>query len=155
MKVFDEAFSSEVSTRLGGLPDDVTPNWGSMNRGQLFGHLNNVIQYTLGELPEMPFRGNFKTRHFFRHIIMFGLKEIPHNIRVPKIKGVSKESMFPELPLETLEASMALYLEKVAEGGLPSRTHPYFGVLSAPQWQRFHRIHFTHHLKQFGVGDGL
>lgn len=155
MQIFDDAFSREVTTRIGSLPEDVTPHWGKMNRGQLIGHLNSVVQYTTGAGPELPFKGNAKTRYIFRYIVMWGLKEIPHNVPVPRIKGVSKEQLFVELPLETLETSMAAYLARAAQGDLPARTHPYFGTLSGAQWQRFHRLHFIHHLKQFGVGDGL
>ena len=155
MKTFDQAFSGEVSTRIGGLPEDVKPQWGTMNRGQLIGHLDRVLHYTLGEGPEMPFKGGFKTRYIFRPIVMYGLKEIPHNVPVPRIKGVEKDKLFAEMPLADLEASMAAYLARLDEGGLPARTHPYFGTLSANEWRRFHRLHFTHHLKQFGVGEGL
>ncbi len=155
MKTFDRAFGQEVLTRLGRLPEDAIPLWGTMNRGQVIGHLDMVLHYTLGEKPELPFRGNFKTRHIFRHIILFGLKDIPHNVRAPIPKGITKQQMFPEVPLETLATSIDTYLASTADGGLPARMHPYFGPLTAAQWKRFHRLHFTHHLRQFGVGDGL
>jgi hypothetical protein len=155
MKIFDQPFADQVVQRIDALPENVPPAWGRMNRGQLIGHLNSVIRYTLGEGPEMPFKGNTKTRYLFRPIVMYGLKEIPHNVKVPRIKGMTTEQLFPELPLDVLEASMTTYLNKVAGGGLPARTHPYFGILSARAWQRFHRLHFIHHLKQFRTGDGL
>lgn len=155
MKKFDDAFGQEVVARLETLAEDAQPRWGAMNRGQLFGHLNIALRYTLGEGPELPFKGNLKTRYIFRYIIMLGLKDIPHNIPVPRPRNMTREALFPTVPLETLQESIADYVEQVGTGALSARTHPYFGSLSASEWQRFHRLHYIHHLRQFGVGERL
>jgi hypothetical protein len=155
MKIFDVTFGETVKTRFRDVAQDAQPAWGSLSRDQVQGHLSKVVLYTLGEGPEMPFRGNFKTRHIFRRVILFGLKEIPHNIKVPRPEGVTKEQFFPAATLEEFSETIDRYLTGVEQGGLPARTHPYFGVLSAATWQRFHRLHFIHHMKQFGIAEGL
>ena len=155
MQVFDNAFGLAVKERFATVAEEATPAWGTMTRDQVQGHLNKVILYTLGEGPEMPFRGNFKTRHLFRHIILLGLKEIPHNIKVPRPEGVSKEKFFPAASLEELSETIDRYVAAIDGGNLTSRTHPFFGTLSPRQWQRFHRLHFIHHMKQFAIADGL
>lgn len=155
MKRFDNDFGEIAKSRLASLPEDVKPAWGTMDRGQVYGHLRTVLLYTLGTGPELPYRGNFKTRHIFRHIILLGLKEIPHNIKVPRPEGMSKEKFFPVATLEEVSETIDRYLEAIAQGGLPTRTHPFFGLLTPAEWQRFHRFHFIHHMKQFGIADGL
>ncbi len=154
MKTFDQAFSETIKERMATLAEDVKPEWGTMTRGQVFGHLNHAILYTMGEGPEMPFRGTFKTRHFFRHIILFGIKEIPHNVKLPRPDGVSEEQLFPLATLDVLTESIDRYLEGIAQGNLPTRMHPFFGPFSPLNWQRFHYLHVTHHMKQFGIGEG-
>lgn len=155
MQVFDSEFGAAVKSRFGTVAEDATPEWGEMTRDQVQGHLNKVLLYTLGEGPELPFRGSFKTRYIFRHVILLGLKDIPHNIKVPRPQGVSKDALFSPVDLETLSTTVDRYVEGVSQGGLPTRIHPYFGPLPAAQWQRFHRLHFIHHMKQFGISGGL
>ena len=155
MQRLDQKFATIAMARFESLADDVTPQWGTMTRGQLFGHLDSVLRYTLGERDEMPFRGNFKTRHIFRHVILLGLREIPHNITAPIPKGVSKEVLFPDIELPVLSSTIDEYLKGIDGGALPTRIHPFFGPLTSAQWQRFHRLHFVHHMKQFNVGEGL
>lgn len=155
MKTFDEDFGQVVLRRLGDVPENAAPAWGKMTRGQAIGHLEKVLRYTLGGGPDVPFKGNAKTRYLFKHVILLGLREIPHNVRAAAPKGVSQEQMFAETPLEDLEAAIQEYLARAKTGDLPPRMHPYFGILTGPQWQRFHRLHTIHHLKQFRVGDGL
>jgi hydroxymethylglutaryl-CoA reductase len=155
MAIFDQTFAEKVKERVATLDEDVQPVWGTMDRGKLFGHLNKTVQYTIGGGPEIPFKGNFKTKHIFRHVVLFGFKEIPRGIRLPRPEGVPEEQLFPVSDLQELTDSIDQYLEAVKKGGLPTRMHPFFGPLSPKGWQRFHVAHFTHHLKQFGIGDGL
>lgn len=155
MKVFDDAFGQVVKDRFATVAEDAQPAWGAMTRDQVQGHLNSVLLYTLGEGPDLPFRGNFMSRNVFRRVILLGWKDIPHNIKVPRPKGVSKEQLFAPAPLETLVETIDRYLAATGNGALPTRMHPYFGPLPGSKWQRFHRLHFIHHMKQFGIGEGL
>ena len=155
MKRFDRAFGELVKGRFSTLAEDVTPEWGKMTRGQVYGHLNQTLNYTLGQGPEMPFRGNFKTKHIFRHVVLYGLREIPRGIKLPRPEGVSEEMLFPVVTLDTFQETIDTYVARLGAPELPTRIHPFFGPLTPAQWQLFHRRHFTHHMKQFGLGDGL
>lgn len=155
MKKFDQAFGNIVKERMAALPEDAKPQWGSMSRDQLFGHLNKTLLYTFGEGPEMPFRGTLKTRLLFRYVILFGIKEIPHNVKLPRPDGVSEEQLFPKATFGDLKETIDRYVESTTQAALSTRMHPFFGPFSPSNWQRFHLLHFTHHMKQFGIGEGL
>lgn len=151
MKTFDRAFCEELFSRLESLPEDAKPKWGTMNRGQLIAHFANTLRYTLGEGPELPFKGNLMSRTVFKFLILNGFRKIPHNIRLPRPAEVPKEQWFQEGPLEALREAIDAYLVAEAEGKLATRIHPFFGPLTAKEWRKLHRQHFVHHMKQFDI----
>lgn len=155
MKSFDQVFAREVVSRVASLPDDARPAWGTLTRGQLIAHLANTLYYTLGEGPDLPFKGNFLSRTLFKFLILNGFKEIPHNIRLPRPAEVPKDQWFQEGPVEMLREAVDAYFSAVEKGGLPARMHPFFGPLNEKEWRKLHGQHFAHHLRQFGLGQGL
>ncbi len=155
MKTFDRAFCDELLSRVESLPEDAAPRWGELNRAQLIAHLANTLLYTLGEGPELPFKGNTMSKSVFKFLILNGFKEIPHNIRLPRPKEVPKEQWFQEGRLETLREAVDAYFTAKSSGKLVTRIHPFFGPLGPEEWRKLHYRHFVHHLKQFGIDGGL
>lgn len=150
MPKLDAAAVETVIAQLATLSEDTRPQWGKMTLPQMRGHLRMVVEYTMGQGPELPFRGNWKSRHIFRRLIISGLVPIPHNIKLPRQKDGSEVPM-PDATLNELKQTLDEYLRTVEAGRAPARTHPFFGVLSAKEWQGFHAAHFKHHLLQFGL----
>ena len=155
MKTFDRPFSEALLTRLESLRDDAEPRWGSLTRGQLIAHLANTLRYTMGEGPELPFKGSLMSRTLIKFLILNGIKEIPQNIRLPRPKEIPKEQWFQEGPMETLREAVDAYFAAETTGKLVTRIHPFFGALSPEEWRKLHYRHFRHHLKQFGIDGGL
>ena len=91
----------------------------------------------------------------FKFLVLNGFKEIPRNIRLPRPAEVPKEAWFQEGCLEDLQEAIDAYFVAYAQGTLPTRLHPFFGPLTAKGWRRLHRHHFVHHLKQFGIDQGI
>jgi hypothetical protein len=151
MKSLDRTLSNEIIAKLAKLPPDVKPLWGKMNRDQLYGHLALVFRYTLGELPPLPYKGNWRSRNIYRHLIINGVIEIPHNIRLPRPKGLDKDAEVPTCAIEDLQNAMDAYVTAAEQGTLQPALHPFFGVLSPKEWRKFHVAHLKHHCKQFGV----
>lgn len=151
-KRFDQAYADWMLGRLAELPADAQPRWGKMNVAQLIGHLNMVLRYSMGDGPEMPFKGNWKSRVLFRPLILNQIVQIPKGVKIPRPPG-AKEAPVYEADLDTLRETAGRYLARVAAGDLPAtRTHPFFGGLSPEAWRKFHAAHCGHHLRQFGVG---
>ena len=151
MPCLNAAFAEECVQRLARLSPDARPVWGNMTVPQLLGHLNMVVRHTMGERPaQVPYKGNFKSRHIYRHLILGGLLAIPRNIRMPRPPEL-KSAPMPECMLEQLRETLNEYLLHCQEGKLQPQLHPFFGQLTAREWTKFHAAHFKHHLTQFGV----
>lgn len=149
MAGLDRKYAAALGERLSRLPADAKPRWGRMNRSQLLGHLTATVRYSMGALPPLPSRANWKSRWIFRPLILYGLASIPRNVRLPGRQGA--DAALPEGDLESLRRALDEYLDRRDAGALPAVMHPFFGKLSARAWARFHLRHFEHHLKQFGV----
>jgi oxepin-CoA hydrolase/3-oxo-5,6-dehydrosuberyl-CoA semialdehyde dehydrogenase len=141
----------QVLARLERIESDRQPQWGKMNTAQLFGHLHQVVRYTMQTEVQMPFKGNWKSRWIFRPLILNGVVKIPKNIRVPRMAGQKVAPPPPEASYGDLQLALDDYLAAQEAGTLPSACHPFFGNLSAQDWSRFHWRHFDHHCRQFGV----
>lgn len=150
MPRLDRATADRILERLAALTPETAPRWGKMNSAQVLGHLDAVVRYTMGELPPMPDRSTWQSRWVFKPLIIYGIVSIPHNVRIPSRPG-KPDPVVPEGTLEQLGASLDEYLVRAKNGSLPPAIHPFFGVLSASTWTKFHYRHFEHHLTQFGV----
>lgn len=155
MRAFDAAYVEEVMKRLEGLPADRKPNWGTMTPAQMIGHLNVTVRYMAGNGPEMPFKGNMKTRYVFKPLILNGIVAFPHNIKLPTPKGMTAPPPPTDGTPEELRNSMNEFIEKRDRGELSPRTHPFFGPLNSREWSKFQVGHFKHHFLQFSIADGL
>lgn len=144
-------YADDIIARLSALPPDATPKWGKSTLPQVLGHLADTVRYTMGRGPDLPFKGTWKTRVVYRFLIVNQIVAIPHNIRIPRPDGKKGTIAFRDGDVDDLKGVLDEYLARIDAKDLPSRMHPFFGVLSANDWRRFHVAHFTHHLKQFGV----
>lgn len=145
------AYAETAVNRLASLRPEASPAWGTLAPAQMIGHLNQVVRYTIGEGPDVPFRGNWKSRYIFRPLILGQLVKMPRNVRLPNPDGSRGPRTFPDGRLDALRESLDEYLRRVDTRSLPARMHPYFGVVSPAGWRRFHYAHFEHHLTQFGL----
>lgn len=151
MRKLDKTTANEIIAKLGNIPPDAKPLWGKMNRAQLYGHLALVMRHMLGQTPPMPYKGKWYTRHIFRHLVVNGIVEIPHNVRLPRATGQPKDFEPPTCELADVERAVNEYLDALDKGSVPPAQHPFFGMLTNDEWRKFHINHFKHHCKQFGV----
>jgi hypothetical protein len=151
MPSYNSALVEKVNAALASIPEDARPRWGKMNRAQLYGHLHMALRYSMGEGPKMPYRGNFVSRHIFRRLILAGLVEIPHNVRLPRPEGMKEMPPPPEATFEQVSETLREFLRRLEAGTLPVALHPFFGPMSGREWGKFHCAHLKHHCKQFGV----
>src|SRR5690606_10448041 len=126
-------FADEVLARAKKIPPDATPQWGKMTRSQMFGHLTDVLHYTMGRRGEMPDKSTWVTRNILRRLIFSGLVKIPKNVKLPRKPGKPAPHI-SEGDLETLEATMSEYLVKAPVGELDPPRHPFFGNLGIDGW---------------------
>jgi len=151
MPRLDKDLAPKFIAAFESIPEDAQPLWGEMNRPQLYGHINTVMRYCEGQGPDMPFRGNWKSRWIFRPLILSGLVKIPKGVKLPRPKGMKEMPPPPEATMEELRDSILRFVQAAEQGEIPPRMHPFFGLLSGPEWQQFQAAHTKHHLRQFGV----
>ncbi len=145
MARLSESTLGDFLERFRQIAPDAKPLWGEMTAPQMIGHLNGAARYSMGYGPDIPFKGNWKTRHIFAPLILNGFKQIPHNV-----KG-ARSSDPPVADLPTLETSLQEMLEKYRAGAFNPPHHPFFGTIGPNGWMKFHGLHLDHHLRQFGV----
>ncbi len=151
MPKLTESNVPELLARFRRIPADAAPQWGKMTAPQMFGHVNNALRYSMGYGPEMPFKGNWKTRYIFAPMILNGWKQIPRNVRLPRPKNLPSPAELPTADVTTLEASLGELIEQVRTGVFDPPHHPFFGTIGPKGWMKFHAAHLDHHLRQFGV----
>jgi oxepin-CoA hydrolase/3-oxo-5,6-dehydrosuberyl-CoA semialdehyde dehydrogenase len=151
MPRLDQDFAKRAIDSVGSIAPDAKPLWGKMNRAQLYGHLHLAVGYSLGHGPDMPFKGNWKSKMIFRPLILSGLVSIPKGVKLPAPKGMKTPPPPAEATLEEMTATINAFVAAAKSGSVSRRMHPFFGELSGPEWQQFHAAHFKHHMKQFGV----
>ncbi len=145
MSRFSESTIDGFLTRFRSIDPETKPLWGEMTIAQMLGHLNGATRYSMGYGPDVPFRGNWKTKYIFAPLILNGIKQIPHNVRAPRnVQPASGD-------VDTLEATLRELLVMVREGNFNPPHHPFFGMIGPKGWMKFHGYHMDHHLRQFGA----
>lgn len=150
MARLDAAMAKKIARDLERLTPDTPAKWGKLTAPTMMGHIQVVLMYTMGQLQDLPYKGNLLTRHLFRHLVVNDLVSIPHNVRLPR-PADGTPIPAPPITADELNRTIEEYVALVAAGKAPTRLHPFFGPLTPSEWQRFHVAHCKHHLKQFGV----
>ncbi|PCJ61963.1 MAG: hypothetical protein COA73_07210 [Candidatus Hydrogenedentota bacterium] len=144
---FDRAAVTNNLERMGKIPDDAKPLWGTMSSGQMRAHLQTALRYSLGKEEVPPDKSKFLIRAIVVPLLLSGLIKIP--------RGSSKSAMYdaaaPTASLEEVKAELEEFLSRKDTGGLNPPAHPALGDLGPNKWGKLHVIHFDHHLRQFGV----
>jgi hypothetical protein len=120
-----------------------------MNVNQMVSHLIQV-----GTMPfeaSLPDKSNFLTRRVIRPLAFYVLpmpKEVKTSPELDQTEQGRKPGNFEEDKRLLLE-----YLNRLAElqPDAACEYHPFFGKMSAKDWQLMAYKHTDHHLRQFGV----
>ena len=122
-----------------------------MNPGQMLGHLTQVYRYSMGDGEDMPFAGNLLSRLLYKHLLLNGIAAFPKKVKLRKREGEMPRPAVPEGNIKELEAAINRYFDLYDTGELDNRIHPFFGVMSPTEWNKFHFYHTRHHMRQFGM----
>lgn len=147
MTGFDADFVEAAVGRLGALPADAAPAWGVMRPPQLLAHLTTAVRYSTGDEPITPNEGGFFGRRIAKPLIFGGIIRLPKGAKKPKFYDAGPETG----TAADLRAASLAFVDMAEAGTLPAVEHPFFGPLTTAEWSRLHRIHFEHHLRQFGI----
>lgn len=134
--------------RLDSLRPDSPRGWGKMAAAQMLAHCQQPLRVALGELPlKRSLLG-----------LLFG--------RLAKKKLLAPEPWKPGMPtapefritdtrdFAKEQAALHTLVERFGRGGeaaLSKKPHPFFGPLTADEWQQLQWRHLDHHMRQFGA----
>lgn len=151
MQHFDGDYVEDVVERLAAIKRDAIPRWGLLRRDTMIEHLIWSLRHSMGRSRTIPFFGNCFTRYVTRPLVLAGAISLPKNMGLPR--HLQHQGIVNREPgdLETLQAILEDYLSLVQADELKPAPHPTFGRLDIDGWDRFHVLHFEHHLKQFGT----
>lgn len=115
-------------------------------------HLILTIKLSYGRILIPEFEPNEKQLMQKQALIYSDIK-FPIGVKAPGLGENLLELRFPDL-----ETSKIHLLKSINEYDLYFETdpgaktiHPRFGKLSYEEWERFHKKHFDHHFRQFGI----
>ncbi len=147
---FDHDYVNESVERLSGLSQDTKPAWGKMTPDALPSHLAGLVLYSMGRGASLDDRSTWVQRNVLKRLLLAGVMSIPKNIRVP---GPVAEVLEPpkRYDVESLHALLEEYLGQILADEITPPPHPILGPFSVDDWAAFHRKHFEHHFRQFGI----
>jgi hypothetical protein len=146
--LFEPQVTREMVDRINQLTPDSKPLWGKMNVAQMLAHMQPPLRVALGEqtlkkgLMGFLFGGIAKKQM---------VNETPFKKNLPTAPSfiVKDERNFEEEKARVID--LVTRFSKEPRQNLDTRKHPFFGKLSADEWNILHWKHLDHHLRQFGV----
>jgi hypothetical protein len=146
--LFEAEGRARMLARLDALRPDAPRQWGRMDVAQMLAHCQQPLRVALGELPlKRSLVGVLFGRLAKRQLLAAkpwqqGLPTAPE-FRVHDARDFARE-----------HAALRALVERFARGGpaaLTKAPHPFFGRLTADEWQALQWRHLDHHLRQFGA----
>jgi len=141
----DEAYRSQIISRLRRLRRDLPRRWGRMSADQMLWHVNGGLSMALGQMHVPP-----QKLPVPRAIMRLAA------LNLPWPKGWPTMPMFVASGSYDFESERARCFQlieqmsaKSLDGDWPR--HPLLGQLSGREASRLQAKHLDHHLKQFGV----
>lgn len=131
----------------------VTPEsqrqWGTMTPDQMFRHVTLAFKATLGEI-EVQDRSTIAYR-LVRPLLHYGLIKKPKGkVSAPDEYVATAGGDIEEARAELIDA-IERFLDFAESNPGAKPRHPFFGLLTIPQWRRSHAKHLQYHLEQFGA----
>lgn len=146
--IFNADDNKLIIERINHLKMDTKPLWGKMTVSQMLMHCRQPLLVASGELRLNRglmgiLFGNWAKKK------LTGPEPFQKNLPTDKSFIVKEDKNFEE------EKSALLNLihkfEKTGQNIITTQTHPFFGKLTAEQWDILQVKHLDHHLRQFGV----
>jgi hypothetical protein len=151
--LFTESDKQKFIARINKLTPDSKANWGKMNVAQMLRHCQLSINNTVGKFDTgnpgfmMKMMGSFFGKQAKKQIVYGdGFKK---NMPTAKAFVIAGEQDFETEKKNLIEAVNTLYAKGINKE--LSGKHPFFGKMSAEEWDILHVKHLDHHLSQFGV----
>jgi hypothetical protein len=146
--IFNQVENQAVVARISRLAATSKAQWGKMSVDQMLVHVQRPILVAFGEL---------KLKRTLIGFLFGGMakrqltSDVPWKKNLPTDKNfiVTRQSNFDE-ERQKLIALVQRFLQ-VGFNDITKEPHPFFGNLTAQEWDALMWKHLDHHLGQFGV----
>jgi hypothetical protein len=147
--LFNKNDNEEMINRINSLTNTSQAQWGKMNVSQMLAHCQVPLKVSFGEMklkrgiPGILF-GSMIRKKLTRD-------ETPFDKSLPTDKGfiVIDQREF-EKEKNNLITTVKRFQE-LGPAGLSQEPHPFFGKMTASDWDKIQWKHLDHHLRQFGA----
>ncbi len=147
--LFNPSDNNHIVERINKLTHNSQPAWGKMNVGQMLAHCQVPLRAAYGEV---------KTSRGLIGILFGGMAKKKYiNKDMPFEKNLPTDKLFimtTEKEFEEEKSKLIPLVKRFATqgaNGITTEPHPFFGKMTADEWDRLQAKHLDHHLRQFGV----
>jgi hypothetical protein len=139
--------NSAAIRRIEALGADARPRWGKMTCAQMLAHCQKPLEVAAGELKlNRRLVGRLLGGWAKKKFVVGDAPFSPNSPTDPEFR------IRDERDFEREKALLIRLVKRYGEQGVLTRDpHPFFGPMSAAEWDRLLSKHLDHHLRQFGV----
>lgn len=154
MQMPDRSFLKEALPQLmRKLSPGAKPHWGKAPSAQhIVEHLSSIVYISRKELniPQVVPEDKIEKARAF---LWTDGKMMRKGTKAPLIGDLPPKLRYESLEkaLEVVDENISAFYAYYSDDENKKLMHPAFGPLDLKDWERFHHIHFVHHLGQFGV----
>jgi hypothetical protein len=143
----NEADRLEVIRRLEALSPQAQPRWGRLTAAKMICHVADALRMAHGDLATRPPRSSAFIRSLLKPLFLYVLP-MPRNLPTARELQSTAPTVF-ERDRQACADLVRRFSSTPDSGKGPC--HPFFGVLSWPEWGALQWRHLDHHLRQFGA----
>ena len=149
--------STGAFEKMALLQSNTKPAWGVMNAQEMTEHLADFFNVSTKKIPTKLYTPQEHLPKYMEFLL--SEKQFKENTKAPA-------ELLGEIPLplryssldearENLRASVNDFNLFFSEDPAKKTLHPAFGMLNYDEWVLLHYKHVLHHLKQFGLMEGV
>ena len=147
--LFDPNHNSEIITRINTLKPDSKAEWGKMTVSQMMAHSTAPLLMAYGDA-----KGS---KRGLLGILFGGMMKKKYVSGAPVTKNLPTDKTFiitDERKFEEEKQKLITQVQRFLKDGpdkITNDEHPFFGKMSAQEWDIMQHKHLDHHLRQFGA----
>lgn len=147
--LFNQSDNRELIDRINKLNASTPAIWGKMNVSQMLSHSQAPLQVAFGELKLKRGLISVLLGGIIKKKLMRDEKPFDRNLPTDKAFIIADQKVFEEEKRKLSELVQRFVLK--GPSALTKETHPFFGKLTAHEWDVLQWKHLDHHLRQFGA----
>lgn len=147
--LFNKIDNQEIISRIEKLTPSSQSKWGKMNVSQMLAHCQEPLFIAFGERKLKRGLVALLFGKMVKNQLIKDEKPFKHNLPTDKTFVVTEQKEFNKE--KTTLMNLIKRFEITGAAGISQDPHPFFGTMSAQEWDTIQWKHLDHHLNQFGV----